>query len=259
MIIELFKYVFSRSSKKARKLGYLHEAIAIESRFNRSSKFWKTHLNNTKKAIISACNQCEIKSSIVIIGAGSLNDIPIAEISRQFKNVYLLDIVFTYASRRKISQFNNIDILESDISGISDLMKWRNGEPLPTLNMPILPNIPHPDLVVSANVMSQLPVIPRNHIEASGYTDDQALNKWCNELLENHISFIKSLDTKTCVITDINHIADDESGKELDNFDMLYGLKIGEPQNTWIWNLAPIGEINSKYSINATVHCYLHV
>jgi len=259
MIIELFKYIFSQSSKKARKLGYLHEAIAIESRFNRSSTFWKMHLDNTKKSILSACDQCETKNSILIIGAGSLNDIPIAEISSQFKNVYMLDIVFTRDSRRKMRQFDNIEIIECDISGISDLMKWRNGEPLPKLSIPVLPNITRPNLVVSVNIMSQLPVIPRNHIETAGYADDQSLNKWCSKLLENHITLIRSFDTNTCVITDINHTAVSKNGDELDKFDMLYGLMIGEPQNKWKWNLAPIGEIDPEYSLNATVHCYFNI
>ncbi|NOY66288.1 MAG: hypothetical protein GXP13_02615 [Gammaproteobacteria bacterium] len=261
MIVELVKYLLTRSSIKAKKLGYLHEAIAIESRFNRASTSWKNHLEMTRKSILQRCAQCKSKNVIVIIGAGSLYDVPVADLARQFQSVYLIDIVFTRRARRLIKDHQNIEAIEYDISGIkTDLLNWKHAHNLPELELPVLPSfIPMPDLVISVNLMSQLPVIPRQYIEKSGYLHKKELDKWCNSLLASHLAFIRSQAAMTCIISDVTHTAYDKNGHELEIGDMLYGLDPGIPEQSWKWELAPIGEVDPRYSITATVNVYLNI
>ena len=132
MLSELSQYLLNPGSQFARKLGYTKELIAINARFKRNQKHWQPHLENTKKVIIDAAEQCKHKETVVILGAGLLFDIPLEYLAKTFTHVFLIDIVFAKKTKNTCRQFNNIYLIEHDLNGLEDkLLTYKKGKALP--------------------------------------------------------------------------------------------------------------------------------
>jgi len=259
MIVEIIKYMLSTASSAVKKTGYLHEAIAIESRYKRAKESWQPHIDNTRNQIISTVSKINKFDCIVVAGAGSLFDVPVALLAEKFNQVILIDIVFTHKARQIAGRFNNVQLQVADLSGIQDpAILCASTRNLPELDVPQLPELlSHPDLFVSVNLFSQLAVTPRMCLEKKQQYDEKILDQWCSELLNNQLQFMRQLECPVCIISDHTHHVLDQHGKQVQQNDMLYGCQLPGKQADWLWDLAPAGELKGGYRIKADVSCWL--
>ena len=93
--------------------------------------------------------------AILILGSGPLHEIPIEELSLQFKEVVLVDIVHLKATKKKVAHLKNVHFIEHDISELEhDLMDKKR----------LMIQVPSRFLdrewgmVISANILSQIPL-----------------------------------------------------------------------------------------------------
>ncbi|MDA8138243.1 MAG: hypothetical protein M0036_06250 [Desulfobacteraceae bacterium] len=251
MLPELFTYLTTPCPRFVREMGYLHEAIAIRGRFHRCGAAWKEHLERSRAAVLAAARTCREREAVVILGSGLLLDVPLAELAGAFKEVILVDIVHLPAVRRVARRLGNVRLENFDVSTIAlklfELMK--TGRPtLPELMSADFSFGTAPSLVVSLNILSQLPVIPgrfvRQRLPAVGEED---LIEWSKRIVAVHYASLQALAGDVCLIADYAYIQLGRDGsREVGS--TLHGLELPEPQSTWLWQIAPLGELSDHYA-----------
>ncbi|MBI5895887.1 MAG: hypothetical protein HZB24_07775, partial [Desulfobacterales bacterium] len=183
----------------------------------------------------------------VILGSGLLLDVPLAELSAAFEQVILADIVHLPEVRRYVRRFANVRLEDYDISTIArrlfENMKT-DGRMLPEPVTADFSFVPAPSLVVSLNLLSQLPVIPgrfvRRHLPAVSSEDLQA---WSRRLVETHCASLAALACDVCLIADYAYIQHNRGGS-METGSTLYGPALPDPKSTWLWRIAPRGELS---------------
>lgn len=242
MIKELWQYVSTDTSLPvAKEMGFLKEAIAMGARADRCQQSWGAHYQNCQKAILNASARCLQKRTLLILGAGSLNDVPLGILSTQFEKVILVDLVFLKSARRLAEQFENVELVEHDIteslswiqrgqSFVQTPEKWVHDDTI--------------DLVVSLNLITQLPLIPvRWLIDTYGLTEDEA-DVVGKQLIFAHLHYLRSFSGEVCIIADRTGIEFDAEGNEIDRFDPWWDVEPPKADTVWDWELIPLGEVS---------------
>jgi len=161
-----------------------------------------------------------IKPRIVLLGAGLLNDVPIRELSEKFFEVILLDAFFLDSTLAQIKKYPNVKFISKDISKIENLTD---------LDF---------DHLVSLNILSQLLLK-----EESIAIKQQIINKHWGLLVGNTVR------SKVILITDyLKQIFDRNNQKKLEE-SSLADYDIPQADRYWDWDLAPLGELDSNYSM----------
>lgn len=149
-----------------------------------------------------------------------------------FHRVTLVDMVHPLRARWQARGMSNVTFADLDVSGaIADALAGRapandSGRALPD----VLDTL-RPDFVISANILSQLPLTPLLLLDAE---DDTALGR---RLVQEHLDALQNLACPVCLITDTLR-SDGES-----ELDLLYGAALpAPPERSWIWDIAPCPE-----------------
>jgi hypothetical protein len=122
---------------------------------------------------------------------------------------------------------------------------WR-GAPVPA--PALYQEDPRIDLVVSANVAAQLPVLPTAALRRAGVAGE-AVADFCAALVRAHLHYLAGFAGRVCLITETErevHGPDDEIWR-LD--DALFGIALPEGGARWTWDLAPVGEVSHTYGL----------
>jgi hypothetical protein len=186
----------------------------------------------------------ERRDTAVVLGSGLLLDVPLTDLARSFRRVVLVDAVHLRPAQRAIRAFSNVETLTADLSGAMGLMTGAARELEPCL--PPVCAEPGTGLVISANLLSQLPIRPVARLEASrrplgGWTpaDGDAFGR---RIVEAHLDALAGLKARVCLVTDIDETEEDRQGRIEARHDLLYGVRLGAPDEAWTWELAPFGE-----------------
>lgn len=258
MLKEWLQYLTSPHCSIARKFGYLKESIAIPARHKRCKEAWQPHLQQSKEAISSAAAQCLHKKTVLILGSGHLLDVPLDYLSQNFKEVILVDIVQPRSVQRMIQSYPNVTLEEWDVTETANILL----KPALSNEEILLQNTPQRfldnadiDFVVSLNLLSQIPIPFSKHLLALNILESR-IAIYCQQLVENHLAYIKKFNATYCIISDLKHFTYNRSGKEIDAYDALYGIAMPLPQESWLWHMAPFGELNKNYTYKNHVGCF---
>lgn len=255
MILELLEYLTTDCPGEARRLGYLKEAIAIKARYRRQCEAWGPHLARSRALVAGAADRLARRRTALVLGSGLLLDIPLGALSAAFERVLLADLVHLRYARRIATRYPNVSLVTADVTGLSadlgDRLRggWR-GAPVPQ------PHLFHEDeavdLVVSANLMAQLPVIPAGVLRRAG-CDAQSVRGFCRAVVEAHLAYLAGFRAKVCLITEVSREAIGRDGAVLRNEDALFGVRLPGEDASWCWDLAPPGEVDRDYEIRNQV------
>lgn len=260
MIREWLTYLRTRSRPEARKLGYVHEAIAIRERHARNRAAWKPHLSKCHETILRAAKQCADTKNCIILGSGLLLDVPLESLVEKFESVHLVDIIHLPEIRNRVKGFANVHLIEADVTGLAMALTDKSTTfdhklPTPVPATDLLAN--KADLCVSLNLLSQLPL---NLISAANkHYDfpDAALHDWRHVIQQSHWLWLRSLAKTVCVITDIRHITR-STGNTTTHEETVCDLPTAPAADTsWIWHLAPAGEIARGQATEAEVKAWI--
>lgn len=256
MILELLEYLSTPCPKYARKLGHLKEAIAIGARQKRLAGAWAPHLEQSQAIIREAAEQCERRRVALILGSGLLLDIPLADLSRQFEHVVLADVVHLRAARRKAAEFANVTLVEEDVTGMAADFDFRvssgwQGDPVP--NPAVFLDRPEVDLVVSANLLAQLPIFLAAALQRRTRLDGEPLEDFCRAVIEAHLAYLRRFDAVACLITEVERSALDKDRVVVQRHDALYGAELPHGGTQWNWELAPLGEVSRTHALRNRV------
>ena len=256
MIAEALAWLTTPAPAWARKLGYLRELVAIEARHRRCQSAWAPHLDDTREAIRNAAGRSTRRRQAVIYGSGPLFDIPLRDLAESFDTVTLVDAAHLRRTRRAAEPFANVRFIEADIAGVADALlrdTARKADSLPRPTPPPIADFGAVDLVVSANMLAQLPAAPLNFLSRRSGAPLDAFDEYAREIIQAHLDHLAAFDAVSCLITETEsqHIGAD--GAVMTSHNALRGLTIPSTDRTWDWTVAPLGEVSQTFAVRNRV------
>lgn len=239
MIWEAWQYITTPSSKLARQMGFLYESIAMSARAKRCHSAWQPHYQNCQLAIEHAVTMCETKRKVLVFGAGTLQDIPLALLSEAFDQVLLVDLVITRNARQLLKSYRNIDYIEADVTESLHLLQagilkvetpkaWLDDETI--------------DLVVSLNLITQLPLLPIRWLKQKFRISDPQADQLGQGLIKAHLDYLQRFNARVCLIADRVDQEFNRQGEKTDEFDPWWDVKPPEASRTWQWEVVSLRE-----------------
>lgn len=244
MIAEALLYLATLPVTGKAHRRFVRSSVNLWSRARRCSRDWAEHEQNSRAAILAAVEGMRERRTAVILGSGLLRDVPIEALATSFDTVVLVDLVHVASLRLwlKARRYRNVRLIERDLSGYDDLAAGKDPEPLGFLK-----SVPYLDLVISANLLSQIGRGVKRRLEAD---DGRCMpDDTISRLIAAHIDGLQALPCRTCLVTDISYAVIDRTGKTHEEADLLHGIPAPISRASWTWPVAPIGEESADYQI----------
>jgi len=202
----------------------------------------------------------EKQFDVVIIGSGALHDAPVDELLLLGHRIVLVDIVHLAKVRRKYAQHDQITFFDHDVTGlIKPLFEWQEGARCPiaakTRNKLSQINRAKIDLVISLNILSQLPI---NLIKYAARRHIPLPNDFESILLGDHLDTLRVLAPKHLIISDLErqYWTDGDAANREPALPKDICQRLQNPCDTWDWNIAPKGELDKNISLLHKVACW---
>ena len=120
MILELAEYLLTPCSRAFRQVGYLQGQLGIKVRHRQCRRAWQPHLDRTKAVVLAATQTCQQHRKCVILGSGRLLDVPLRQLSQQFREVILVDAVHPLGAYALAAWYRNVRLVRADVTGTAD-------------------------------------------------------------------------------------------------------------------------------------------
>ena len=256
MLLEALTWLTTPAPDWARQAGYLKELIAIRARHRRWRDQWAPHLKASRDAIEQAAERCTRRRHAIVYGSGLLLDIPLAALANGFDKVTLVDAVHLRSTRREARRHSNVVFIEADISGVAIgllLGTAKGADRLPRPAPPPLEEFGTVDLVISANLLTQLSVTPCRLLNRYLNLPQSELDRYAVQIMRAHLDHLNDYNAVVCLIAEfrIEHVGMDRH--ILESIDPLHGLSLPTAINSWQWTVAPLGEVSRAYTVRNNV------
>lgn len=237
MILEALNYAATWPLTSSGHRPYIRNSVDLWSRAARCARHWREHEENSKAAILAAIENPRQRRTAVVLGSGLLRDVPIIALSRAFDTVVLVDLVHLASVRMWLASkgLKNVQLIERDLSGYDALAA--GGEPDP---LGFLRQVPYLDLVVSANLLSQVGIGAKRRLERE--IEERMPPDALPRLIRAHLDGLAGLPAQTCLLTDIAYEVIDRNGHVRERVDLLQGVAVPPHQTEWDWPVVPLGE-----------------
>lgn len=255
MLAELVVWAGVEASPSARRLGYARAAVSLWSRRRRCATLWREHETRTRTFILEIAQSCRPSGTLWLLGAGTLADLPLAELSPLFSRILIFDVAVLASARRQARQFANVELRMVDLTGLVEpLAEWRPRLPLPLPSgesLAELDPVP-PDCVLSVNLLSQLPLLPMDYVQRHGI-GRQAAESFGRAILEAHLAGLKSYGCPVGLVADASRIWRSRTGETVMQESAVLNIALPPADREWYWPLAPRGEIDPQMSLEVRV------
>lgn len=240
MLAELAVWLGTPVPWRFRRLGMLGDSVRLWSRGRRRAADWAAHEQNCHAIVHQAARGLQRFDTVVVLGSGLARDVPLAFLANRFKRVVLVDAVHLLPLRLKVAFRRNVFIETRDLTGIVDWI-WGTtaGRNQPLRDLADDPSI---DLVISANVLSQLALPAENWLEHRPSAASRLPHDIGRQLIDWHLDDIGSFSATICLLTDTSYVEVAKDRTVLAEHDLLHGRRLPAPDATWDWNVAPPGE-----------------
>ncbi|WP_165215198.1 hypothetical protein [Affinirhizobium pseudoryzae] len=242
MILEALNYAASVPLTPAAFRPHIASSVSLSARARRCAKAWAAHEANSQAQVVETVKTLKERRTAVVLGSGLLRDVPIRALSKAFDTVVLVDLVHLASARLWLTAkgLRNTRLIHRDLSGFEEAMAGKPIEPLGFLRQ-----VPYLDLVVSANILSQIGVGCRRRLEREGQAE--RADDIVPGLIAAHLEGLKGLPCRTCLITDVSYRVSDRQGAVLEEDDLLAGVTVPAHSTGWDWPVIPFGEGNGDY------------
>ncbi len=230
------------------RLGYRYAAVACVGRAARCAAAWAPHQECTRRRVLTAMAEAPAdKGTAIILGSGPCLDLPMAELLSRFRRVLLVDVAHPPAARQLARRHGAVALLECDLTGVAA-----------ALADPATPSPPRPGcteflddgdvgLVVSANLISQLPLVPLRQVNKRWPNSDMAA--YACAVVTAHLDHLRGFTCPTLLIGDVQRRVIDPDGRVTELEDPLFGIDLPAGEMEWDWTVAPVGELSNGWSI----------
>lgn len=240
MLREAIDWLLTPTLPLARRSGHLAEFVAIAARRRRNAAAWAEHEARSRAAVDRAALAAEPAGTALILGAGHVNDVPLEALSARFRDVVLVDLAFSAATRRQARRLGNVTCRPHDVTESLDTL---DGIRAPTAWL----DDPSVTFVASINLISQLATVATRH------RDDAEAERIARNLAEAHLDWLSRFSCPACLIADREIEIYDRDGTVTATLDPNKGAVPPEADEEWIWDIAPRGEIDRRYAVRHRV------
>ncbi|KUG29095.1 hypothetical protein ASZ90_001022 [hydrocarbon metagenome] len=248
MLRECVEWLFTPAGCAARGLGLVSETVAMGARYRRCRAAWEPHLQKCREVMVRAARMCPGRGTVVVCGSGYCRDVPVRRLAGMFGRVVLADAVHPLRARWLAGSCGNVRLLETDLTGLlGQAGAWREGLDVEAIRS-VAPGVLEefePDLTLSANVLSQLPLPVKAWLSKLGCGEDDVAQV-CRRIVAAHLDWLWGLPGMKCLVTDTEN-RDVDGGEVLEETDLLYGATLPPGGETWTWHLAPRPEISRHF------------
>jgi hypothetical protein len=252
MLAEILAWVTTPATLDARRTGHLTAAVSLWSRGMRCRRAWGPHEARCHAVVARAVEGLEQRRTCLVLGSGLVRDVPLALLAERFERVVLIDVVHLWPARWAGRGRANVERRHLDLTGTTDLLLGRAtgiGDPFTRLCAD-----PSVDLVISANCLSQLALLP---VERTARMSSPVRRRFADlgrRIVESHLAGLTRFSARVCLLTDSEGIDVDASGVEIERRDLLEGVRLPPADEDWDWDLAPIGEYAADHAIRHRAH-----
>ena len=259
MLPELFLSLRANSSKLARKSGLLNEQIAIHFREKRCRTEWIFHRQKCQNLISEVVNSLDNKGRVLILGSGLFHEIPLKKLSDSFKEVIAVDIVHLPVAKSLAQSLPNVYLVEQDLTNWLYKIEEKPISKAGWLDVSVPQYFQnqHFDLVISANLLSQLHLAPKRIIEGlpkKHQITELETEEFCQKITDSHIKYLSNFKhSKVLLITDIETDVVAKDNSIIESHPLKFTHPLPKAHKSWKWNVAPLGEISKEYSLQMKV------
>jgi hypothetical protein len=241
MLTAAYLRALARTVPAARTLGLVGAAAGLWSRARRHADLWASHEAACHALVRTAMANLPNRRTALVLGSGLCRDIPLDELAGAFAQVLLIDAVHLPTIRARARRWPNVGLEARDITGLADWLTGRANAPLDALaDLRARPDI---DLVISANVLSQLPFALEDWIAA--HPDPALPADLPTHAIRRHLADLGRFGGRVCLLTDVRAAGRGET------IDLLRGETLPPPDRTWSWPVQP--------DVIHTVHGYANL
>lgn len=237
-----------RLSHIIRRMGFIRDQQGLMNRYIRESSGWQTHLEKTRHFISGSFHQTEAET-VAVLGSGWLLDVPLDDLIRRFRQIYLVDIHHPVQIRKKTAAMNQVELVEEDLSGGAVVQIW---ELLRNRKKPVqeemlfgqldletpLAGI-HPDAFISVNMLDQLDAFLCDYIMKQGRFQQDSLDPLRASIQAFYLDWISK--KPGCLVTDTIEEVVDRKGNRSSKRLLYTDLPDGIRHDSWRWDFDTMG------------------
>lgn len=255
MLAELAVWPFIRTSKAARALGYARAQVSLWSRAKRCGAAWEAHRVATKAFALEAALVAPKKDCVWVLGAGTLEDIPLDQLRAAYAQVVVIDIAFLPWIWRRLEKMSGVTPKLGDITGLAEsAARWRPGDPAPQAEAGALlkQEAPRPDCILSLNILSQLPLLPLGYLQKRGLGEKER-GQLARGIISSHLAALAQFEGVAALVTDQRRIWRNRAGEAVAVESAVEELTLPPAEREWTWAIAPRGEIDPELALDFRV------
>lgn len=256
MILEALRHLIIRCPPRLKHLGVLHGLIALDARARRQRKAWAPHAKACHASALDFADRATGRRLAVVAGTGLLVEIPLEELAARFDRVVCLDIFHMPTIRRRAARLANVSLIDHDVTGLMQTLPEDIAHGTLPAAVPSLPFAAEADFVLSANLASQLPLIPMEVAEARGGFAPTELTAWARAIIGGHFAVLQACPGVAGLITDTEGVRSPVGGGDpVDWWDTLEGAPLPPlaDRRDWWWDLAPAPEAWRRFDVRHKV------
>lgn len=243
MITEFIDSLRCHCPPPFRSYGFHRELAAIHARRQRCRNAWQTHEQNCHQIITDHAPGGDVA---LLAGAGICFDLPVETLLSRYTEIWLADVAFHISVRRLARRNPAIRLITADITGLL-------ATALPDSLSDIRPvdlwqTEPRIDLVVSANLITQLPLPFLD--KRSTPTDQTDLRTAVHRA---HLDWLRSFQCQTVLIAETEVRRRALPATKWTRQSSLTSEMLDDPHCNWTWQIAPTGEISRRMEMEMTV------
>lgn len=240
MLAELFLSLATPAARMTRRLGLVAESVALWARGNRQRRAWAPHHERCRAVVSEVVAELPQHRKVAVLGSGLLRDIPLDLLCERFEQVLLVDAVHLPQIRLRMCFRPKVRLLPRDLTGV---IGWLAGEEGGRVDpLADLASDPAVDLVISANLMSQLAWPVQDWLDDHPDRAGQLPVDLPAQCIAWHLADLRRFGGRVALLSDVEMIERDRIGTVIDRLDLTRGAALPDPDESWDWPVAPFGE-----------------
>jgi hypothetical protein len=256
MLPELLLSAITPASRQLRRMGLVTASVGLWSRSFRQSAQWSPHYARCHAVVRRAIAGLQSRRTAAILGSGLAKDIPVRDLLAAFERVLLVDAVHLPTVRLRYALDKRVRFVTLDLSGMAGWLEGEaDGRVAPLRSLAADPDL---DLVISANVLSQIPIgvetFLDDHPERVAALPADILTR----SVQGHLEDLAAFRCRVCLLTDTVMTERDRSGAVTDTLDLMRDVTLPPPDEAWDWTVAPFGEVDGKHEYVHRVQASAH-
>jgi hypothetical protein len=199
---------------------------------------------------------------VVLLGSAHLHEIPLHLLMDNFERVTLVDVIHPLKHHLQAKRYKRLQLVTMDLTNSLDKIdKLQNLEDLTQMAQDLSKEkIFHfeADLIVSANLMSQLALLPLDAVEKKIKRSLELSEKdlICTQFAQTHLQNLANCTGKKLIYSDREVIYRDPKGEVIYTGHYPVNFAGYEKLKEWYWTLAPLKEASKDYSIEMKIEAY---